>query len=147
MICNRCNMMLMAMMLLQVKLWLQRCILYGQYDTLMLELMKAAHEDFNRYMRMPPEMFCELLDKVGPQITKMNTRRFLATGNSYASLEFDDITSLFAPEVCDAIILSLSTVLKSCLLLQHLNNGAKLQRLSTLLWGHRWQAHSHEEAS
>jgi len=106
-----------------VKPWLQRRTLYGQYDTLMFELMRESHGDFKKFMRVTPEIFRELLERVGPRITKDRARRqaleagiklaitlrFLATGNSYRSLAFgfrvaSNTISLFIPQVCDAIV-------------------------------------------
>jgi len=106
-----------------VKPWLQRRMLFGQYDTLMLELMRESKGDFKNFMRMTPEVFQELLDRVGPRISKPRARRpaleaglklaltirFLATGNSYKSLAFGfrvgpNTISLFIPQVCEAII-------------------------------------------
>ena len=53
-----------------VKPWLQRRPLLGQYDTLMRELMREAHGDFKRFLRMSPEMFLELVQMISPRITK-----------------------------------------------------------------------------
>ena len=79
--------------------------------------------DFVNYMRMPREMFNELLHRVGPMIRK-NTRyrkplepglklaitlRYMVTGNSYKSLQYafrvaHNTICLFVPEVCRAIV-------------------------------------------
>lgn len=53
-----------------VKPWILRRQLYGQYDTLMQELMRECQGDFKSYMRMEPCMFAEILQRVGPRITK-----------------------------------------------------------------------------
>jgi len=106
-----------------VRPWLQRRQLFGQYDTLMFELMRESHGDFRTYMRMTPEVFRELLDRVGPRIRKHQARRpaleaglklaitirFLATGGTYQNMMFGfrvgaNTISLFVPEVCDAIV-------------------------------------------
>jgi len=106
-----------------VKPWLQRRTLYGQYDTLMMELMRESQGDFRNYMRMTPKVFQELLDHVSPRITKERARRpaleagiklaitirFLASGSSYRSLAFGfrvapNTISEFIPRVCDAIV-------------------------------------------
>jgi len=106
-----------------VKPWIQRCQLFGQYDTLMMEMMRESRGDFQNYMRMPVEVFRELLERVAPRITKAAARRpalegglklaitirFLATGNSYRSLAFgfrvaNNTIALFVPEVCEAIV-------------------------------------------
>lgn len=55
-----------------VKPWLMRRQLFGQYDTLMQELMEECHSDFKSFLRMEPCMFHEILQRVGPRITKNN---------------------------------------------------------------------------
>lgn len=40
-----------------VKPWIQSRPMLGQYERLMHELVNEAHGDFNRYLRMPPDMF------------------------------------------------------------------------------------------
>lgn len=105
-----------------VRPWLARRPLLGHYDRLMQELMRESATDFKGYMRMEPDMFRELLVRVGPHITKSDqarpplepglklavTLRFLATGESYHSLSYQfrvahNTISLFVPEVCEAI--------------------------------------------
>ena len=85
-----------------VKPWLRR-VTIGHYDTLMQELMRESRGDFKSYLRMEPEMFREMLDRVSPRIEKSQqgrpplspglklaiTLRFLSTGNSYHSLAFN----------------------------------------------------------
>jgi len=106
-----------------VRPWLQRRTLLGQHDRLMAELQREAPADFKGYIRMEPELFHELLTRVGPRITKSSsgrpplspsmklavTLRFLATGDSYRDLEYQfrvahNTISLFVPEVCEAIV-------------------------------------------
>ena len=101
-----------------VKPWLQRRSLLGQYDTLVQELIRESEGDFKSFMRMSSRMFHELVQRVGPAITKSSegrpplepglkmaiTLRFLATGDSYHSLSFTfrvapNTISLFVPEV------------------------------------------------
>lgn len=53
-----------------VRPWLMRRPLYGQYETLMVELMREHHGDFTTFLRMEPQMFHELLQRVGPRIEK-----------------------------------------------------------------------------
>ncbi|KAI8493138.1 hypothetical protein Bbelb_291420 [Branchiostoma belcheri] len=74
---------------------------YGQYESLMTELCHEHHCDFKSFLRMDPQMFHDLLQRVGPSIEKSPdarqplslclklaiTLRFLKTGNSYRSLE------------------------------------------------------------
>lgn len=53
-----------------VKPYLQRRILHGQFDTLMQELMRECEGDFKSYLRMEPDMFLELCNRVTPRIEK-----------------------------------------------------------------------------
>ena len=85
--------------------------------------MRESRGDFKTFLRMEPEMFREMLDRVAPRIEKCQegrpplspglmlaiTLRFLSTGNSYHSLAINfrfvhNTISLFVPEVCDAIV-------------------------------------------
>ena len=76
---------------------------YGAYHTIFNEMRMADRENFFRYSRMSPEGFEALLRIVGPRITKEDTNfrqcvppverlaitlRYLATGDSQASLSF-----------------------------------------------------------
>lgn len=78
-----------------VKPWLLRRELYGQFETLMYELATEDRDGYRAFQRVCPEMFQELLDKVGHIIAKQDTNyrraippevrlaltlRFLATG-------------------------------------------------------------------
>ena len=51
----------------------QKATEFGIYDQLMMELRNEDPASFTNFPRMPPDMFDELLDRVGPRITKMNT--------------------------------------------------------------------------
>ena len=73
---------------------------------------------------MPPEMFDELLNRVGPRIQRQDTRfrralepglklaitiRHLSSGDKYPTLQFDfrvarNTISIFVPEVCQEIV-------------------------------------------
>ncbi|CAH1253084.1 HARBI1 [Branchiostoma lanceolatum] len=102
--------------------WLLERPIYGQYERLMGELRRGHRLDFKSFLRIEPDLFDELLQRVGPSIQKSTnarqplpiglklaiTLRFLATGNSYRSLAFafrvaHNTISLFVPEVCRAI--------------------------------------------
>ena len=50
--------------------WIQRRVLFGQYETLFAELMRESRGDFKSYMRMEPDMFRELIQRIEPRITK-----------------------------------------------------------------------------
>ena len=90
----------------------------------MQELMRESRGDFKSFLRMEPEMFREMFDRVAPRIEMSQegrpplsprlklaiTLRFLYTGNSYHSLAVDfrvahNTISLLVPEVCDAIVM------------------------------------------
>ena len=47
--------------------------MYGPYHRLMVKLRATDTKAFRNFMRMPPEMFDELLDRVGPRLTKRTT--------------------------------------------------------------------------
>lgn len=81
--------------------WILRRNLYGASDCLLKELVTEDPESYRNHLRMNNEQFNELLRKVIPYIQKQNTNmrealparvklqitlRFLATGDSYASL-------------------------------------------------------------
>ena len=85
--------------------------------------------DFRNYLRVDPEMFQELLQRLAPRLTKQDTRmrkdlpaelklavavRFFASGDSYVSLSYNwrvgnNTISVLVREVCDAIIEELGT--------------------------------------
>ncbi len=81
--------------------WLQKGLLYGQYEQLMVELEADDPAGFKNIVRMKTDMFQELLNRLGPTIFKKDTWYrtflhpglrmaitlcFLATGDSYHSL-------------------------------------------------------------
>ncbi len=83
--------------------WLQRQTLYGQYERLMSELEVEGAAAFKNFVRVNPAMFRELLNRIGPAISKNDTfyrkalhpclrlaitLRFLATGDSYHYLMY-----------------------------------------------------------
>ncbi|XP_054757229.2 uncharacterized protein LOC129263342 [Lytechinus pictus] len=94
------------------------------YDQLLVELRNEDQAAFKNFMRMPPEMFDELLPRGGPSITKQNTTyrealdpglklaltlRHLASGTKYRSMSYGwriphNTIPLLIPEVCQAII-------------------------------------------
>ena len=55
--------------------WLspERRLQFGLYDQLMMELRREDQRSFMNFMRMPTEMFDEILDRVGPRIAKQHT--------------------------------------------------------------------------
>ncbi|XP_060561053.1 uncharacterized protein LOC132720846 [Ruditapes philippinarum] len=108
------------------KAWLgpERHRMFGLYDQLMMELRREDQRSFTNFMRMPPEMFDEILERVGPRITKQYTTyrtpldpgmklavtlRHLASGSKYSNMRFawripHNTISVIVREVCRAII-------------------------------------------
>lgn len=107
-----------------VRTWLTRREDQGAYHHLMRELELEDVTSFKNFMRMDPEMFQELLQRVGHRLTKQHTNwrkplepglklaitlRFLATGDSSKDLMYcfrvahNTIVDLIQP-VCEAII-------------------------------------------
>jgi len=104
--------------------YLQRRVEYGHYHNLMSELAAESPELYKNFIRMPKEMFDEIVERVTPYIQKRRTfwrvpldpglrvaitLRFLATGNSYKSLQYSfrvahNTISHIVPETCNAII-------------------------------------------
>ena len=117
-----------------VRPWLLRRPLYGQYEKLMAELTAEDVGGFKNFMRMEPDLFHEVLARVGPRITKQDTfwrralepglklaitLRYLGTGNSYKSLQYGfrvafNTISIFVIEVCQAIIDEYSAEVMHC---------------------------------
>ncbi|KAK6167936.1 hypothetical protein SNE40_021859 [Patella caerulea] len=107
-----------------IRPWILRRREYGMYDKLLVELRNEDPTSFTNFLRMPPDMFDELLGRVGPRITKQHTwyreplesglkiaptLRHLASGNKYSSMKFawrvpHNTISLLVREVCNAII-------------------------------------------
>ena len=107
-----------------VRPWLERRIELGQYSRLMEELQVEDVRAFKNFMRMDPEMFHELLGRMTPRLTKIDTfcrkalspglklsitLRYLASGDSYHSLMYGfrvphNSISLIVKEVCNAIV-------------------------------------------
>ena len=56
-----------------VRPWLARRPIYGLYEQLMNELLRENHTNFKMFLCLEPEMFFELVERVGPRIQK-NTR-------------------------------------------------------------------------
>lgn len=106
-----------------VKPWLARRPKLGIYETLLSELRLEEENEYKNYLRMSTENFDELFRLVEKDITKQNTImrdaisakvklaitiRFLSTGESYKSLQYQfrvhhSTLSKFIPEVCETI--------------------------------------------
>ena len=109
---------------LWVRDWLLRRHVYGHFDQLLTELHREDQKGYKNYLRITPDLFEEMVEKLTPHLEKQTTfmrqplevglklavtLRFLATGNSYASLQYsfrvhESTISKFVPEVCHAII-------------------------------------------
>lgn len=107
-----------------VREWLARRQEFGQYDRLLTELHKEDQRGYKNYLRITPDLFQEMVEKLTPRLQKQSTfmreplqvglklaatLRFLATGNSYPSLQFSfrveaSTICKFIPKVCQAII-------------------------------------------
>ena len=92
------------------------------------EIRREDEIDYTKYFRMAPTEFDEILLIVQDKITKKDRRmreaipaatklaatfRFLATGESYRSLQYQyrihrSTIAKFIPEICDALFLTLS---------------------------------------
>ncbi|XP_041367099.1 uncharacterized protein LOC121381808 [Gigantopelta aegis] len=88
------------------------------------ELAQEDHTGFQNFLRVDSALFQEILDRVGPKIERQATfmreplepalrlaitLRYLATGNSYKTLEYEfrvanNTISRIVPETCNAII-------------------------------------------
>ena len=97
---------------------------YGRYNRLLQDLRLEDEHAFINYVRLPPHMFDELLNRISPVIQKrdnhmtpalnagMNlamTLRQLATGDRYHTLQYDfrcgySTVVWSVQEVCQAII-------------------------------------------
>ena len=109
---------------LWVRPWIGRRLQLGIYDRLMTELRNEDPRSFQNFMRMPPSMFDELLERLTPRLTKQNTKfrlslepglklaitlRHLASGAKYKELMYGwrlphNTISLAVREVCQAIL-------------------------------------------
>ena len=58
-----------------VRPWLsaKRRLKFGHYDRLMAELGMEDQQSFFNFLKMPPQLFDELLNRVGPRCHKMDT--------------------------------------------------------------------------
>ena len=112
-----------------VKPWIGRRRQFGLYDQLMVELRNEGPRTFRNFLRMPPEMYDELLDRVGPNITRQRTRyreplkpgmklalnlQHLSSRSCYSTMQYgwcvpNNTQSVIVPQVCQAK----STCLKS----------------------------------
>lgn len=109
-----------------VRPWLDvgRRLPFGQFHRLMPELRHEDPASFINYIRIQPQMFDELVQRITPRVTKRDTNyrkaiepemkiaialRHLASGDNYSSMKFNfrvpqNTISLIVREVCQAIV-------------------------------------------
>ena len=117
-----------------VKPWLLRRPVFDQYENLLVELNREDPRGYKNFLRVTPELFNELVDRIGPHLQKNTTfwrkslepglriaitLRYMATGDSYKSLQYGfrvahNTISKIIPETCDAIVLELSDEVMHC---------------------------------
>lgn len=115
-----------------VRDWISRREDFGASSCLLKEMRQEDHDGYKNHLRMLPEKFDELLGKIGDKITKNDTHmrnaipaktkleitlRFLATGDSFVSLEAlyrvgKSTISQFVPVVCSEIATALKDFIK-----------------------------------
>ena len=104
--------------------WILRRPILGQYEKLVQELKNEDIEGFRNFMRMDPEMYAEVAERVAPHLFKPDSKfrpslepglkltialRYFAAGNDYKSLMYafrvgkSSIVRII-PEVADAVI-------------------------------------------
>ena len=104
--------------------WLLRRPLYGHHEHLLGELNREDQKSFKNFVRVPPQLFEEMVTRLTPYLQKKVTQmrdplpvalkvavtlRFMATGTSFVDLHYNfrvsiSAISAFLPEVCNAII-------------------------------------------
>ena len=107
-----------------VRDWITRRPELGLYHRLMVELRNEDPSAFQNFMRMPPAMFDEIVERLTPRLTKKTTNwreplapglkvaitlRHLASGAKYKEMQYGwrvphNTISLVVREVCVAII-------------------------------------------
>ena len=100
--------------------WILRRRLFGLYDQLLVELRNEDRAAFKKFMRMPTEMYDEILARVEHRIQKQytwfreplppglklsSTLRHLASGAKYKDMQFawrvpDNTLSIVVREIC-----------------------------------------------
>lgn len=108
---------------LWVRPWVARRDLRGIHVNLLKELRSEDMKSYKNYLRMDEETFKFIVSKIAPLISRQKTHlrnpisveerlmvtlRFLATGESYASLQYSSripqcTLSTIIPETCKAI--------------------------------------------
>ena len=103
--------------------WLTRRELHGDYDHLLQELNREDPKGHRNFLRIYPDLFAEMVERLTPALKKQDTRmrkphsvglklavtlRHLATGSEYPQLSFSfriskSAVCKFIPDVCQAI--------------------------------------------
>jgi hypothetical protein len=116
--------------------WLgvDRRFAFGQFSQLMPELRREDPASYINFVRMTPDLFDELVDRLSPGLTKQDTHyrnalqpalkvaitlRHLATGERYTSMRFGfrvphNTISKLVKEVCEAIVLEFKDEVLKC---------------------------------
>ncbi|XP_062592427.1 putative nuclease HARBI1 [Saccostrea cucullata] len=117
-----------------IRPWITRRTQYGHFDRLMKELETEDVLSFKNFLRVEPDMFRELVDRLSPRLQKQDTwfRKalepglklaitlwYLATGESYTSLMYGfrvphNTISLLIREVCESIIAEYADEVIAC---------------------------------
>lgn len=110
-----------------VRPWIERRGVKGIHENLIKEIVTEDQKSYINYLRMDSNTFEYILSKVSPFIKRQDTHlrnsisvqdrlmvtlRFLATGESYTSLQYSTripqcTISKIVPETCEAIYTSL----------------------------------------
>ncbi|XP_045110275.1 acidic amino acid decarboxylase GADL1-like [Portunus trituberculatus] len=129
--------------------YLQKRLRYGHYDTLMDELYKENPDLYKNYTRMDRELFDSIVEAVTPIIERKTSRwrkpidpstrvaitlRYLATGDSYKSLQYafrvaHNTICGIVPDTCNAIVPAFAHTLLR--LPPHLKSGYRSQGFRT----------------
>ncbi|XP_034027403.1 putative nuclease HARBI1 [Thalassophryne amazonica] len=107
-----------------VRPWIARRPDLGIYNRLLVELRNEDPRAFHNFMRMPPDMFDELVNRLTPRLTRPSTNcrpnlepglkvaltlRHLASGTTYMDMQYawrvpHNTLSKVVREVCEAIV-------------------------------------------
>ena len=107
-----------------VRDWIARRPQLGLYDRLMVELRNEDPVAFQNFMRMPPAMYDEMVQRLTPALTKETTNyraslapglkvaitlRHLASGSKFCEMQYacrvtHNTIYLVVHEVCEAIV-------------------------------------------
>ena len=106
-----------------VRQWLERRPLYGHHENLLRELHREDPRGFRNYMRISPDLFEEMVERLTPKLKKQDvlrhalpvglklavTLRFMGSGCSFKELHYSfrcspSAITKFVPDVLQAII-------------------------------------------